>query len=287
MHELSGPVYMLAADHRWQWEEWCDRQGIARARIPETKRLALDGLLLARAAAAAAGGTPAFLVDQTYAAPELARARAAGLFVGTPVERPGVVPLEWASDPFWQSATGDFVKVLVRHRPEWDAAVQQAQLGKLRTLGDWCRSNGRVFLLEVLVTARDDEQEAEFERTVRPAIVAAFVRAAYAAGVLPDYWKIEGTTEAGAMQAIDAAVAERPGPRLVILGKGAGFELIGAWFAAAAAARRAAGFAIGRSVYWTPATDYLTGRADERTAVQRIADNYLAVVTAWKGLHRD
>ena len=33
-------VYMLAADHRWQWEEWCDAQSIPRARIGEVKRLA-------------------------------------------------------------------------------------------------------------------------------------------------------------------------------------------------------------------------------------------------------
>ena len=33
-------VYMLAADHRWQWEEWCDARAIRRERIAEVKRLA-------------------------------------------------------------------------------------------------------------------------------------------------------------------------------------------------------------------------------------------------------
>ena len=41
-------VYMLAADHRWQWEEFCDARSIPRARIGEVKRLAYDGFLLAR-----------------------------------------------------------------------------------------------------------------------------------------------------------------------------------------------------------------------------------------------
>ena len=28
------PVFMLAVDHRWQWEEWCDGAGIDRRRHP-------------------------------------------------------------------------------------------------------------------------------------------------------------------------------------------------------------------------------------------------------------
>ena len=41
-------VYMLAADHRWQWEEWCDARSIPRQRIPAVKRLAFDAFLQAR-----------------------------------------------------------------------------------------------------------------------------------------------------------------------------------------------------------------------------------------------
>jgi 5-dehydro-2-deoxygluconokinase len=273
---------MLAADHRWQWEEWCDTNGIARTRIPEAKRLALDGLLAARERAPGVRDAAAFLVDQQYASSEIERGRAARVTVGTPLERAGVFPLEWAASPFWNAVAGDFAKVLVRHRPEWETAARQEQLSKLKELGDWCHANDRVFLLEVLVVARAGEREEEFERSVRPFIVAQFIREAYAAGVVPDFWKIEGTTLESAMRLIDAAVAEHPTARIVILGKGAGFGLIEAWFAAAAAAPRATGFAIGRSVYWAPAADHLLGRIDAATAVSRIADNYLRVVDAWK-----
>lgn len=147
---------MLAADHRWQWEEWCDQQRVARSRIPDTKRVALDGLLAARR------------------------------------------------------------------------------------------------------------------------------RSTDAAGVIPHYWKIEGSTSTRAMQKVDAAVAERPGPKLVILGKAAGFDVIEAWFRTAATMKTAAGFAIGRSVYWQPAADYLLNKIDETAAAQEIANNYLRVIDAWK-----
>jgi myo-inositol catabolism protein IolC len=34
-------VYLLAADHRWPWEEWCDGRAIPRTRFAEVKRLAV------------------------------------------------------------------------------------------------------------------------------------------------------------------------------------------------------------------------------------------------------
>jgi 5-dehydro-2-deoxygluconokinase len=270
---LDGPVYMLAADHRWQWEDWCDQHGVAHSRIPDAKRVALDGLLAARRRSADARRSGAFLVDQQYASEEIERARAAGVAVATPVERPGVFPLEWAANPFWRAAVGEYAKVLVRHKPEWDATIRATQFSKLRTLGDWCRANDRVFLLEVLVGTSDEQREHELPR---------FIRDAYAAGVVPDYWKIEGSASRAAMQKVDAAVAERPDARLVILGKGAAFEAIESWFDAAAEASTAAGFAIGRSVYWQPAADFLLDTIDEASAAQQIADNYLRVIDAWK-----
>lgn len=277
-----GPVFMLAADHRWQWEEWCDSHGVPRSRIPVAKRLALDGLLAACRQSDDARQHAAFLVDRQYGAEEGERAREEGITVGHPLERPGVFPLEWAADPFWTLATGDFVKVLVRHRPEWEDAVQREQLARLKTLRHWCDTHRHIFLLEVVVMANKDEREEEFEAIGRPSILASFIHGAYAAGVVPDYWKIEGTTSPSAMRRVDEAVAEQPAAKLLILGKGAGFEMIDAWFAAASIARTAAGFAIGRSVYWGPATECLSGNLDVAPAVGRIAANYLRVVASWQ-----
>jgi 5-dehydro-2-deoxygluconokinase len=100
--------------------------------------------------------------------------------------------------------------------------------------------------------------------------------------VVPDYWKIEGTTDPRAMQMIDESIALQPSARLLILGKGAGFDVIEAWFRSAAVARTAAGFAIGRSVYWQPAVDFLLGRCDIQAAVDAIRLNYLRVIESWE-----
>jgi hypothetical protein len=118
---------MLAADHRWQWEEWCDANGISRERIGEVKALALEGLLVARERSVAARSGSALLIDQQYGATTLARATEAGVTVGTPAERPGVFPLEWTPDPFWNALPGHFAKVLIRYRPEWDAPMSASR----------------------------------------------------------------------------------------------------------------------------------------------------------------
>src|SRR5438309_10958722 len=110
----SERVYMLAADHRWQWEEWCDAHAVPRTRIGEVKRLAYDGFLQARDRSSAVRAFGALLLDEQYASAIIADAVRAGVEVGTPAERPGVFPLAWTTDPYDRALTGAFVEVLIR-----------------------------------------------------------------------------------------------------------------------------------------------------------------------------
>lgn len=278
---MKQPVYMLAADHRWQWDEWCDAHAIDRVRIREAKALALDGLLAARARSDAARTGGALLIDRQYGDMALAGAIDARVTVGTPAEKPGVFPLEWSADSFENALPGDFAKVLIRYRPEWSPEARLGQLEKLAQLARWCATAAKPLLLEVIIPRKDEPEEA-FEASGRPVLLTRVISECYRAGVVPDYWKIEGTTDPRAMQMIDESIALQPSARLLILGKGAGFDVIEAWFRSAAVARTAAGFAIGRSVYWQPAVDFLLGRCDVRTAVDAIGLNYLRVIESWE-----
>lgn len=275
-------VYMLAIDHRWQWEEWCDAQQVSRSRIPEIKNVAWRGFALARERSQTVRTYGALLVDRQYGGAATAAAVAAGVDVGNPAEKAGVFPLEWANDPFWQGLAGSFVKVLVRHRTDHPADVQRAHISCLLELQEWCRAQGKALVAEVLVP-RDGEPEGEFEARGRPMAIAAFIRASYARGVEPEFWKIEGTTNASGAATIDAAIRERARCRQLILGKAAGLDTIGEWFAAARRGTSASGFAIGRSVYWSPSVDFVTGKIDAATAAERIAATYLALIAAWEG----
>jgi len=276
----SNRAYMLAADHRWQWDEWCDRHGVPRARIPEAKALALEGFLMAREQSPDIAAAGSILLDTQYASGAIASARAAGVTVGTPAEWPGAFPLRWASEPFDRALTGAFVKVLVRHRPDYARDVVEGQRARLLELAAWCRAQGRPLVVEVLIP-RAGEPEAEFEATGRAPIAAAYIADSYAAGLVPDFWKLEGTSSREAASTVDAAVQARPGPRFLVLGKGAGLDVIAGWFAAARTMATAAGFAIGRSVYFDAAASWLLGSIPRDVAAQRIADTYIALVRLW------
>lgn len=274
-------VYMLAADHRWQWEEWCDARSIPRARISEVKHLAYDGFLLARDRSPEVRESGALLVDEQYGSAVVGAARRAGLTVGTPAEKAGAFPLAWSAEPFSLALTGAFVKVLVRYRSDDEPAIRDGQWEKLDALQAWCRGAGKPLVLEILV-ARRGEPEDEFEAIGRPAMLAGFIAEAYRRGLTPEFWKIEGTLSSEGARTIDAAIAAGPSCRQIILGKAAGLSTIDRWFAAAAASPTAAGFAIGRSVFWEPSAAFLSGSRTADVAAADIAANYLQLVDAWQ-----
>ena len=278
-------VYMLAADHRWQWEEFCDQRSIPRARIHDVKRLAYDGFLLARARSGAARDFGALLIDAQYASAAIADGLRAGLDVGTPAEKAGAVPLAWATEPFVAALTGAFVKVLARYRSDDPPEVLAEQWTKLDALQAWCRTAGKPLVLEVLVGRRQEPEDA-FEASGRPAMLARFIAEAYRRGLTPAFWKIEGTLAPDGARAIDAAIAANPACRQIILGKAAELSTIDRWFAACAASATASGFAIGRSVFWEPSAAFLEGRLSTPDASAAIADTYLKLVAAWDASRR-
>jgi 5-dehydro-2-deoxygluconokinase len=273
-------VYMLAADHRWQWEEFCDARSLPRERIREVKRIAYDGFVRARDRSPAARDFGALLIDEQYSSSVIAEALRAGLAVGTPAEKAGAIPLAWATDPFAAALTGAFVKVLARYRRDDKAETVAEQWSKLEALQAWCRRTGKPLVLEVLV-ARKQEPEDEFETSGRPAMLAEFIAEAYRCGLTPEFWKIEGTLSAEGARTIDAAVAANPACRQIILGKAADLSTIDRWFSACANSVTAAGFAIGRSVFWEPSAAFLEGKKSATEAASDIAGTYLKLIEAW------
>jgi 5-dehydro-2-deoxygluconokinase len=275
-------VYMLAADHRWQWEQFCDANGVARGRIGDVKALIVDAFLSARDRSDAVVRFGSMLLDPQYASAQIARATAAGVAVGTPAEKAGAFPLAWPSDdPFAAKPPGAFVKVLVKDRTDYEPALRDGQFEKLLALQQWCRTNGIPLLIEVLVPQGNDAEET-FERTGRPALLAQSIRDAYARGIEPAFWKVEGTTNTAGAAVVEGAMAERPACRQIILGKDADPTLIAQWFATAAKSRTSVGFAIGRSVFWKPGTAFLTGAMEARAAIDAMAATYLGLIDLWE-----
>jgi 5-dehydro-2-deoxygluconokinase len=282
----TSRVYMLASDHRWQWEEWCDRERVARTRIREVKSIVVRAFMSSRAESTDVARFGALLLDRVYGTDAVADAQAAGIPVGTPVEKAGVFPLTWQDTPFHRGLAGNsFAKVLVRYRPEWEEEAKREQMDKLLEMQSWCRDQGMTLLIEIVIMRRDEDED-DFEERGRPALLSELIRSAYTRDLVPDVWKIEGTSSAEGAAVIDAAIRERDRPRQVILGKGADPALIGRWFDVAAPLPSTAGFAIGRSVFWDPGTAYLKGKIDFNAAASAMSATYLSLVDAWSSRAR-
>lgn len=279
---VPDELFVLAADHRWQWHEWCDANRRPRSVIPELKAIAVEGFLAARERSAAVAAKGAMLLDEQYAAPLIRDLSRRGVLVAAPAERAGAFPLEWACEPFWASLTGSMAKVLVRYRPDDAEERVETERRRLRELGDWCRAHDHRWMLEVVVPCAPDDDEREFARHGRPAAVAQYIEQAYAAGIVPTYWKMEGTTSGEAAAAVDAAIRAQSGVGFLVLGKAAPLTTIAQWFQAARTMPSSSGFAIGRSIYWDPAARFATGEIGRAEAVAAVTETYLATIALWE-----
>ncbi len=170
----------------------------------------------------------------------------------------------------------DFVKVLVRYDPEGDAELNRRQAARLAELSDWLAPRETKYLFELLVPA---EPEA------RPPLVVQAIEELHRAGVEPDVWKVEGMTRADDYRLVaDAARADgRDQVGCVVLGAGADEATVAHWLEEAAQVDGFIGFAIGRTIFWEPLTQWLAGTIDADAAAELIAENYRRTVDLFAG----
>ncbi len=268
----------LAIDHRIQLEELAADEA-AIARIPAFKVLAV------RAARRVAGGRPGFgmLLDDKYGRDALFAAGAGqDLWVARPIELPGSRPLQFEFSPDLGSRLIEWpvdhcVKVLCFYHPDDDDALKTVQQAKLVSAFDAARRIGREILIEII---------ASKSGPLRDDTVSRALAELYDAGLKPDWWKLEPQASVAAWRAIDAVIAARdPFCRgVVLLGLEAPVETLKESFAAARAAERVRGFAVGRTIFADAAERWLDGRIGDEAAVDEMAAKFGALVDLWLAL---
>ncbi|MEP2119736.1 bifunctional 5-dehydro-2-deoxygluconokinase/5-dehydro-2-deoxyphosphogluconate aldolase, partial [Bauldia litoralis] len=243
----------LAIDHRIQFDAMADRAGVSRDRIADFKVLAVA------AAAKVADGRPGFgmLLDETHGRDAMTAAATHPLWIGRPVELPTSRPLRFE---FTQDIGGRLaewpvthtVKCLAFMSPQDDAALMSEQIEKLRTLYDAARANHLELLIEVI-----SSKQAPLDDTT----TATMLEAIYAAGIKPDWWKLEAQPTTDAWAAIETVIAGAdPWCRgVVVLGLDAPAEELQAAFARAADIGIVKGFAVGRTIFNPCAEKWLRG----------------------------
>lgn len=273
-------LFVLAFDHRSQFEQLADAHGADRQRIGHFKSLVVDAV--ARVAdELGLSDRMGVLIDGRYGEEALSRAANRGWWIGRPVEVPLSRPLEFETGgdvglhiQRWPGA--HVVKCLVHYHPDDHPDLRLVQERKLIDLFRGCVAAGRMLILEVITATAGRPLDAD--------TVARTLRRMYNLGVFPDWWKLEPQT-AEAWARI-SAVVEQCDPRcagLLLLGKEASEEEIRRAFDVARRFPACKGFAIGRSIFHRAAAQWMAGDIGDAAATAEIADSYARLIGHWRG----
>jgi 5-dehydro-2-deoxygluconokinase len=264
---------VFAFDHRMQLEEM---EGATTEKIGAFKQLCLQ------AALGVADGRPGYgiLCDSRLGRAALHAASGTGLWIGRPTEWPGSRPLtlepELGSDfgGLAEWAREDVVKVLCFCHPDDAPELRAEQEATVKRLWEASRRNRLEFLLEIIpskVGPLDDDT------------TATLIRQFYAAGVWPDWWKLEPMTSraawANAIAAIEAHNVHTRG--IVVLGLDAPEAELAASFETAAGFDLVKGFAVGRTIFGEVARAWMIGETSDAEAVAEMARRYTRLCAVW------
>jgi 5-dehydro-2-deoxygluconokinase len=277
--EVYEDLTVLAIDHRSQFEDLIAETGGDAERIPDFKRLAL------RAVQAVAGKDQSrfgLLLDGRFGFEALAEAADHDFWIARPIELPKSRPLEFESSADVATELAEWpldhvVKCLAFYHPDDEAALRERQERQLLRLADACRKTRHELLLE-LILPQGMESDS---RTVARAI-----RRIYALGIRPDWWKLEPLTDPVAWREIQSAIADNdPLCRgVVLLGLSAPEAELIASFEVVAPFPIVKGFAVGRTIFYDVAREWLSGRIDDTAAVSALVGKFKVLVDAWRRL---
>jgi 5-dehydro-2-deoxygluconokinase len=116
-----------------------------------------------------------------------------------------------------------------------------------------------------------------------PDTVYRALKRLYNLEIFPEWWKLE-PMDASQWAAIDALIAERdPHCRgVVLLGLNAPVDALAKGFADARRSAVCRGFAVGRTVFQQPSTQWLAGALDDQALIDAIRGNFCTLIDAWR-----
>lgn len=264
---------IFAFDHRAQMEEM---EGYTVQKGGAFKALCLKAALKVQ------GGRPGYgiLCDDRIGRAALHAASGSGLWIGRPCEWPGSRPLrlepalgadcggleEWARE--------NVVKVLCFCHPDDDAVTRGEQEATVGRLFEASRRNGLEFLLEVIPSKVGPTDDAT---------TATLIRQFYAAGIFPDWWKLEPMKSRAAWANAVAAIEEsdRHTRGIVVLGLDAPEAELAKSFEIAAGFDLVRGFAVGRTIFGSVARAWLKGEISDGDAVGEMARRFGTLCGMW------
>lgn len=280
---MNDSLYILAMDQRgWLMNELFGKEdGLTADQVAEAsaaKQVIFEGVRIALDRRGSTQGL-GVLVDEQLGAAVAREVKKAGLALAMPFEKSGqavLTPEYDDPDRLVDEFGVDLVKILIRHNVGEAEAGRRLQIERLDQMIGWARGRKLPALLELLVPATAEQKSPGYDTEVRPGLTVRAVEELSAAGVKPDYWKLEGQPSVETSRAVaDACHRGGQNPSLLVLGRSAPDEQVRHWLQDAAVTGQYHGFAIGRTIWWPSIKDWMNKRLEKDGAAKQIATNYL------------
>ena len=284
LHRVTAPrtprdeVLAFAFDHRNQFFDLAQQTGADESRIPRLKALFVDAVAELESARGLQGRI-GILCDDRYGQDALNAATGRGWWIGRPVELPGSNPVVFdRGRSVGTTLIGwpleHVVKCLVQYHPDDAIDHRLEQEAQIRALYDAVQASGHELLLEIIPPKSSPRE---------PDTVYRAMKRLYNLNIYPEWWKLE-PMDASQWSAIDGLIAERdPYCRgVVLLGLNAAIDALAKGFEEARGSTTCRGFAVGRTVFQQPATQWLAGAIDDAALKRAIRTNFEALVDAWR-----
>lgn len=290
-------LLILAFDHRTSFTEKMfgikNRQPTPeeKKQISNYKKMIFEGFKLALKK-----GVPkdiaGLLVDEEFGEDILKEAKKHGLTFAMPVEKSGQDEFDFEYGENYPRHIEKFdptlVKVLVRYNPEGDKDMNKRQLQRLKNLNDYLQAIKKPFLFELLVPPTQKQltqakgSKETYDREIRPKLMVKAIQQIQDAGVEPNIWKLEGVEKIEDAKAV-VKQAQKNGRKaaVITLGRGEAKEQVQKWLQIGAKIPGIIGFAVGRTIFWEPLTEYKTGKINKEEAIEKIAQNYTEFSNLW------
>lgn len=176
-----------------------------------------------------------------------------------------------------------FVKALIHYNPNDDPLSKMRQQQKLEILSNYCHQNSYKFLLEVLISPTELQLKnvsgnvQRYDVEIRPNLTAKTIEELQNSHVEPDIWKIEGmeSQDSYKIVVLQAQKGGRENVGIVILGRGENQEKVEEWIKVGSKINGVIGFAVGRTVFWEPLTQYKNGNVNKDATIENISNNFL------------
>jgi 5-dehydro-2-deoxygluconokinase len=268
------PLFILPFDHRSGLTRelfqvaYPPSAAIAK-KIVLLKHVIFEGFLQAYPAAQKYGDC-GILVDEEFGASILKRAKAMNIIHAVSTETSGGSTFDFVHKRGFGRALlqqdPTYAKALVNYNFA-DDEHNEIKMEKLRALSEFCDAEGIPLMLEPLVHGKKSPL----------AMTTTMVRDMYAHGVHPSLWKLEMQKTTKDWKKL-AAVAKVP---MILLGHGESQRVVDEWVITAAKSGAVDGFAIGRTIFFTPIKKLLEQSITKQQAIDAIAKNYLHYVKLW------